>query len=245
LSLCVEVWSVLMHNSHRSQTGARAVSQKILRLAFGVAAACALSLMYSSAGSAQTQYAQATPATTGSIPSAPAKPSTGGSYYIEFRVAEIGAYGHSYVAYGRLNGNGRPADARYTDLHPVGNYALMAIGHVLPVPANQVWDNDVLRLPVITSYRHRLNASEYQRLLAAVKVAEAHRGYWNAITNNCNHYVAGLARAVGLRAPSDLQVSYAFVPALRDMNEGGRAARAESRPRTPAASRAPAEQPRS
>ena len=71
----------------------------------------------------------------------------GASYYIEFRVARIGAYGHSYVAYGRLNANGQPAEHRYADLHPTGNYALIAIGHVLPVPANTKWDPEVLTLP--------------------------------------------------------------------------------------------------
>ena len=42
------------------------------------------------------------------------KPVAAGAYYIEFRVAEIGAYGHSYVMYGRLGGNGQPADRHNT-----------------------------------------------------------------------------------------------------------------------------------
>lgn len=149
---------------------------------------------------------------------------SGTPYYIEFRVATIGTYGHSYVVYGRLNSQGQPADRKYTDLHPRGNYALMAIGHVLPVPANTKWDPEVLTLPVASSYRRKLTAAQYQKLLAAIRKSEAEKErYWNAVTNNCNHYVGELARAVGLKTPGNFQVSYAFIPALRDMNESQRA----------------------
>jgi hypothetical protein len=144
-----------------------------------------------------------------------------GRYYIDFRVAQVGTYGHSYVAYGRLNERGKPADAHYADLHPVGNYLTMAFGHVLPVPANTEWDPDVLKLPVASSYFRTLTAAEYAKLQAAVRKARADRQpYWNAFTNNCNHFVAELARAIGLQAPTDLQISYMFVPALREMNGG-------------------------
>lgn len=142
------------------------------------------------------------------------------SYYIEFRVATIGTYGHSYVAYGRLNAQGQPADHKYADLHPRGNYALMAIGHVLPVPANTKWDPEVLTLPVASSYRRKLTAVQYQKVLAAIRKSDAEKDrYWNAVTNNCNHYVGELARAIGLKTPGNFQVSYAFIPALRDLNE--------------------------
>ena len=153
-------------------------------------------------------------------------------YYIEFRVATIGTYGHSYVKYGRLNAQGQPADARYTDLHPRGNYALMALGHVLPVPANTAWDPEVLTLPVSSSYRRKLTAAQYKNLLAAIKKSQAEKDrYWNAATNNCNHYVGELARAVGLKTPGNFQVSYSFIPALRELNESpgsGNRMRAES-----------------
>jgi hypothetical protein len=146
-------------------------------------------------------------------------------YYIDFRVAQIGVYGHSYVAYGRLNVRGTPADAHYADLHPMGNYLVMAVGHVLPVPANTVWDPDVLKLPVASSYMRPLNAAQYAKLQLALRQAQAHRQpYWNAVTNNCNHFVGELAQAVGLRVPPDFQVSYLFVPALRRMNESGQSA---------------------
>jgi hypothetical protein len=145
-------------------------------------------------------------------------PSAGGGYYIEFRAAQIGAYGHSYVMYGV---GGRQ---NFADLHPMGNYAVMALGHVLPVPANTEWDPDVLKLPVSSRYRRNLNAEQYRKLLAALSAAKANKSpYWNAVTNNCNHFIGELAQAVGLKVPGQFQLSYAFVPALRELNEGGNA----------------------
>src|SRR3954452_9757026 len=148
-----------------------------------------------------------------------------GRYYIDFRVAQIGAYGHSYVAYGRLNVQGKPADAHYADLHPMGNYLVMAVGHVLPVPANTVWDPDVLKLPVASSYIRPLNAAQYAKLQVALREAQAQRQpYWNAITNNCNHFVGELAQGVGFGGAPEFLGIFFFFPSLRRMNEGGQAA---------------------
>jgi len=162
-------------------------------------------------------------------------------YYIEFRAARIGLYGHSYVAYGRLNARGQPAESHYVDLHPMGNYAVMAIGHLVPVPANTDWDPDVLKLPVASSYRRNLSAAEYQKLLAAVQRARTNKKpTWDAVTNNCNHFVAQLATAVGLRTPNDFQFSYSFIPALRELNDRGSRAEASAASRGPTANRTPA-----
>jgi hypothetical protein len=204
------------------------------------AAACALGacFLWAPLATAQIQGSQTTSAIV-SARAAEAKPAPAAlptGYYIDFRAAQIGTYGHSYVAYGRLNGRGQPADAHYADLHPMGNYAIMMLGHVLPVPANTEWDPDVLKLPVASSYRRNLNAAEYRKLLAALQRARANKQRtWNAVSNNCNHFVAELAKAVGLRTPHDFQLSYSFVPALRDLNEpGGSSARASSVNRAPA-----------
>ena len=159
---------------------------------------------------------RAEPDAKATSPKAPAA----GAYYIEFRVAKISAYGHSYVVYGRLNAREQPAEFHYADLHPIGNYALMALGHLVPVPATTKWDPDVEKLPIYSSWRHKLTAAEYAKLLAAVQRSRANANpTWNAVGNNCNHFVADLAKAIGLRTPSDFQVSYTFIPALRDLND--------------------------
>lgn len=153
---------------------------------------------------------------------AAAKPAHGGGgYYVEFRVAEIGTYGHSYAVYGVAGGR-----QNYADLHPMGGYAGMAVGHLLPVPANTQWDPGVLKLPVTARYRKALSADQYNRLLAAVRAGKSSDRYWNAVTHNCNHFIGQLAQAVGLKVPGSFQVSYSFVPALKEMNEGGGGARA-------------------
>ena len=41
-------------------------------------------------------------------------------YYVEFRAVDIGVYGHSYIAYGRLKANGQPSTVQYADFHPKG-----------------------------------------------------------------------------------------------------------------------------
>jgi hypothetical protein len=148
----------------------------------------------------------------------PARKAPSDSFFVEFRAASIGLYGHSYVAYGRIE-RGRPTQVRYADLHPTGNYGMMALGHMVPVPANTEWNPEVLKLPVASSYRRQITAKQFAALEARVKNSRREQRYWNALTYNCNHYVAELARAAGLKAPTDLQVSYAFVPALRALNE--------------------------
>ena len=159
-------------------------------------------------------------------PAQPAAKSPGG-YYIEFRAARIGIYGHSYVAYGRLDRFGNPETTTYADRHPMGNYAIMALGHFVPVPANTEWDPEVLDLPIAHKYRVKLNDSQYNNLLAAVKRANANTSYWNAVTNNCNHFVGELAKAVRLRVPMQFHVSYGFVQDLQALNESNAPSTAE------------------
>jgi hypothetical protein len=192
---------------------------------------CSLSSILVLAG-AETAPGQAIPgqeSTNGALQPTPAeKPA--GRYYVEFRVGQIGTYGHSYAVYG-IEG-GKP---NYADLHPMGGYAGMAVGHVLPVPANTQWDPGVLALPVVGRYRRSLGADQYRKLLAAVQAGKANGRYWNAVTYNCNHYIGQLAQAVGLRVPMQFQVSYSFVPALKDLNGDDKKAATSAKKRaTPA-----------
>jgi hypothetical protein len=147
-------------------------------------------------------------------------PKSAGDYFIEFRAAKIGGYGHSYVAYGRLDRRGNPESTSYADLHPMGNYAVMALGHFMPVPANTEWDPEVLTLPVSYKYRVKLSDSQYNNLLAALERHKANPRHWNALAYNCNHFVGELAEAVGLRVPGGLNLSTGFIPALQEINTG-------------------------
>ena len=138
---------------------------------------------------------------------------------------------------------GNAETTTYADLHPMGNYAVMAIGHFVPVPANTKWDPEVLELPIAHKYRVKLNESQYNNLLAAVTRANANTAYWNAVTNNCNHYVGQLAKAVGLRVPMAFHLSMGFIPDLQEMNEASSPPMAKpARPAKPT-SKKPASKP--
>lgn len=183
-------------------------------------------------------------------PPAPAKPSAparqtvrAAGYYVEFRTGQIGLYGHSYAAYGRLDARGNPASAEYADLHPMGNYGVMALGHFVPVPANLEWNPDVLKLPIVHRYRRNLSAEQYKNLTATVERLRTGKiRYWNALTYNCNHFIGELAQSVGLKVPMQIHLSYGFLEDLQAVNETNPpAAAAEQRPprRTANASAAP------
>lgn len=155
-----------------------------------------------------------------------AEPQAGGvgGYFVEFRAAEIGVYGHSYVAFGRLNANGRPVSAQYADFHPVSGNLGMAVGHFLPVPSAMTPDKTTFALPLTTVFRRRIGAADYRRLIAAIAAERARARPWNAIVYNCNDFVADIARAVGLHAPSTMLFANAFVSLLKDMNDAPRQA---------------------
>src|ERR1051326_5257581 len=147
----------------------RSVMLKRLLNRMAVVAGLLLALTASSGGISQAQPAPATEAH-------PAPATEAHSYFVEFRVATIGTYGHSYAVYGS------GSKVKYADLHPMGGYAVMALGHVVPVPANTEWDPDVLKLPISSRYRVSLTTAQYARLVAAVAKAKANKSpTWNAI----------------------------------------------------------------
>src|SRR5215470_14465887 len=123
-------------------------------------------------------------------------------YYVEFRAVEIGVYGHSYIAYGRLNANGQPSSVQYADFHPKGGNLGLVVGHVLPVGGAVVPERETLSLPIVARYRRPLTEAEYRKLLTAITEAASNPHLWNALANNCNTFVGEMARAVGLRAPA-------------------------------------------
>jgi hypothetical protein len=181
-------------------------------------------------------------------PPSAARPSVRATaYYVEFRTGRIGLYGHSYAAYGRLDARGNPASAEYADLHPMGNYGVMALGHFVPVPANLEWNPDVLKLPIAHRYRRTLTAEQYKSLTATVERLRAGpKRYWNAVTNNCNHFIGELAQSVGLKVPMQFHLSYGFVEDLMTINGADTPpAQAEQRPPRRAASASPAPPPAS
>jgi hypothetical protein len=186
-------------------------------IAVFVLAACCL--LTPAAAQQASEPPPATLAVSAKPSPAPRPSARAAGYYIEFRTGQIGLYGHSYAAFGRLDARGNPVSAEYTDLHPMGNYGVMALGHFVPVPANTEWNPDVLKLPIVHRYRRSLTAEQYKSLTAKVEQLKNKTRIWNAVTYNCNHYIGELAESVGLKVPMQFHLSYGFVEDLQTINE--------------------------
>jgi hypothetical protein len=130
----------------------------------------------------------------GAAPRTRAIEATAHPYYIEFRVAVDGVYGHSYMAYGRLNALGQPATATYADIHPTGD---MVLGHFIPMDAATSPEKDTLGFKIANRFRRALTATEYNRLKSIVARIRAVPHAWSILGYNCNDFVADVARGIG------------------------------------------------
>jgi hypothetical protein len=140
------------------------------------------------------------------------------AFYVEFRAARIGLYGHSYITYGRLTGDRRPASANHADIHPDGGFFSMVLGHFLPMTAAMGPVEETLRRTLVHAYRCELQAAEHDSLLQAIVELQAARRTWNVFAYNCNDFVADVARDLGLRTPRTLVRSYTFIAELGRLN---------------------------
>jgi hypothetical protein len=140
-------------------------------------------------------------------------------YYVEFRVAVDGVYGHSYIAYGRLEPAGRPATATYADIHPTGDLPSMVLGHFFPMQAATVPEKDTLGYAIASRFRQPLTSAEYHRLKLVILRIRAARHSWSVLAYNCNDFVADVARGMGMQTPATLSLPYDFIPKLQAINE--------------------------
>jgi hypothetical protein len=161
-------------------------------------------------------------ASTGAAAPTQVTEAEGYPYYVEFRVAVNGVYGHSYVAYGRLDSLGRPATAAYADIHPTGDLPSMVLGHFFPMHAATIPEKDTLGYTIARRFRRPITAAEYARLNAVIAHIRAARHSWSVLAYNCNDFVADVARAVGLQTPTTLALPYDFIPALQAINASKR-----------------------
>jgi hypothetical protein len=141
-------------------------------------------------------------------------------YYVEFRAAVDGVYGHSYIAYGRLNTLGQPATATYADIHPIGGFASMVLGHFFKLQASTSTEKDTLGHKLASRFRLPLTAVAYDRLQSVIARVRAARHSWSILAYNCNDFVADVARGIGLQTPTTVSLPYAFIPLLQAGNEG-------------------------
>jgi hypothetical protein len=140
-------------------------------------------------------------------------------YYVEFRVAVNGVYGHTYIAYGRLNALSQPATANYADIHPTGDIPSMVLGHFIPMDAATTPEKDTLGRKIVSRFRRPLTAADYHRLNAIIARTRAAGHAWSILAYNCNDFVADVARGIGMQTPTTLSLPYDFIPMLKAMNE--------------------------
>jgi hypothetical protein len=161
-------------------------------------------------------------ASTGAAAPTPVTEAEGYAYYVEFRVAVNGVYGHSYIPYGRLDSLGLPATAAYADIHPTGDLPSMVLGHFFPMHAATIPEKDTLGYRIARRFRRPVTAAEYGRLNAVIAHIRAARHSWSVLAYNCNDFVADVARAVGMQTPATLSLPYDFIPALQAINASKR-----------------------
>ena len=152
-------------------------------------------------------------------PPRPADPK--GRYFVEFRARPLSVYGHTYIIYGRLDEAGAPAERRFVALHPQGDVAGLTTGSLpILVPATTLPVSGDRELPVLSSYRRRLNAEQYGKVQAFVYEMRSRPLSWNLYTRNCNHFAGELAKRIGLKTPSqNVQFTPLYVKELEALNQ--------------------------
>jgi hypothetical protein len=159
------------------------------------------------------------PATAKQKAAPKAAASEAAGYYVDFRVIDGFLYGHTHIAYGRLNARGQPINVSYAGYEPDGGMIGLAIGHVAAVSGSIKTSKESVNFAIVDSYRRRLTEKQYKSLLAAVENAKKHPYLWNVVLHNCNDFMADMAHAVGLKAPPNMVFPYAYISAMRSLNQ--------------------------
>ena len=153
------------------------------------------------------------------LPGAPPPVSVSATpYYVEFRARPSLVTGHTYLVYGALGPDGKPADQTVLGFTPEGGVLGLIVG-MIAMPGDIRRDFLDEKLPDYNVYRRYLSSSDYQRLLTFVADEQKQPKVWNMFVNNCNDFAADAAQAIGLRVPGDRFVPPPlFVLMLSNMN---------------------------
>ena len=143
-------------------------------------------------------------------------------YFIEFRSRYALSYGHTYAVFGRTDAAGQMINPQVAGLHPKSyDAAPYVAGHFVPVPAETGWSDGDLEEPYRSaSWRLLLSEAQYNNVVTYIRGLQARSHYWNATVNNCNAFVADIARSMGYKTPPIWLRPQQFITQLREMNEG-------------------------
>ena len=177
--------------------------------------------------------AQDTAAPSSTTQTSAPRPSQGyRPYFVEFRARAAASYGHMYVLYGQLNGQGEIVKSDIAGFHPKGdannceNSSLVpwTVGHVLFVPVFEIGasDGDLEEKYVTGRYRVMVDGAAFKKVSAHVKRLKAEKPLWNALINNCVTFGNDIAVLIGLKNSSgvNLMKPEHYIESLRELNGG-------------------------
>ncbi|MCX7312599.1 MAG: hypothetical protein WCG92_06175 [Hyphomicrobiales bacterium] len=140
-------------------------------------------------------------------------------YFMEFRARSGGALGHTFIAYGRVDGRGRVLQERHAGLYPNDEYHESILPVLMPVSAYIKFGKEDARLSITAAYRRRLTAAEYMHLQETLRYLQGSEHRWNLFFYNCNEFASQVAREMGLwTMPGGLMQPNVFVTGLRTLN---------------------------
>jgi hypothetical protein len=140
-------------------------------------------------------------------------------YFVEFRARSALSYGHTFAVYGRV-GAKIGSGVHVAGLHPFTDSSIpWMIGHLVPVPSETgASDGDTENQYIIARYRVLLTEAEYRTLTNSIKKLQDSSPVWHAVLYNCNAFVADIAKSIGLKTPSSLQMPKEFIEDLKQIN---------------------------
>ena len=125
-------------------------------------------------------------------------------WFVEFRARGGSPVGHSYVVLGVRNASGTERIVRVA-----GFYASMGVvgttASIIGVPGVIGYKKTALGKASVR-YRRSLTRGAFARIERAIIQAAKHPGTFTMLSNNCNAFVARIARMIGLRAPRSTAV---------------------------------------
>ncbi|MDI7864426.1 hypothetical protein MRS76_21030 [Rhizobiaceae bacterium n13] len=143
-------------------------------------------------------------------------------HFIEFRSRYALSYGHTYVIFGQVNKAGQMINPEVAGLAPATlDPTPYVIGHFVPVPAETgASDGDLEEQYRSASWRVMLTEEQYNSVVAYIRDLKARSHFWQASVQNCNAFVADIARHMGYKTPGIWLRPQQFVTKLREMNGG-------------------------
>ena len=146
------------------------------------------------------------------------KPPEHTAYFLEFRSRPGYLFGHSYIVYGRLDDRGKAYDTHLAGIYPTDGQTGLIMGSLFPVRASVRGVEDDFKERPSNSYRRKLNAAQYARLVRVVNGLKKSEREWDLLFKNCNDFSIAVARGMNMTTPPSWLMPKYFVDGLRLLN---------------------------